>query len=151
MTKKCLSIALGICLFMLAVNPEAAPVRPLGPVDVIGTISVIEWVPETSVKGKPGMSGSLGHDRTRPAHFLLTLTHYDGVDAETARRMTRYLDFAAFENTGQKSNPPFILLKINHNDRNYLRKGMRIRVTGYTVRGDEGGTWTHYAGIEVFK
>ena len=147
MKNKGLSVAVGIYLFMLTVNAGAAPIRPVGPIDVTGTISGIQWVPETSVKGKPGWSGSLGHDRIRPANFLLTLTDYEGVNDETAYRMTRYLEWNAFKDNEQKGKPPFVLLKINHNDKNYLRKGMRIRVTGYTVRGDEGGTWTYYAGV----
>lgn len=45
--------------------------------------------------------------------------------------------------------PPFIILQIAHSDRNHLKKGMKIRVSGYTVRGDEGGTWTSYKKIEI--
>jgi hypothetical protein len=147
MTRKSLSIFAIFYLFLLTGDTGAAPIRPVGPVDVTGTISGIEWYPETSVKGKPGMSGSAGHDRIRPAHFLLTLTDYDGVNAETALRMTRYLDWKAFSGREQKGKSSFILLKINHNDKNYLRKGMKIRVTGYTVRGNEVGTCTYYAGV----
>jgi hypothetical protein len=127
----------------------AAPIRPIGPIDVSGKISQIKWFPEEKVKGIPGMSGSAGHDRIRLAHFLVTLTDYDGVNAETARTMTRYLDWTALKGEKQRDKPSFILLKINHNDKAYLRQGMKIRVIGYEVRGDEGGTWTYYDKVEI--
>ena len=149
MQKSCLSILIFCFLFNITLNAMAAPIRPIGPVDVSGTISEIKWVPEEKVRGIPGMSGSLGHDRTRFAHFLVTLTDYDGVNAETARRMTGYLDRTSFKGGDQGDKPSFILLKINHNDKNYLKKGMRMRVIGYKVRGDEGGTWTYYDKLEI--
>jgi hypothetical protein len=45
--------------------------------------------------------------------------------------------------------PPFIILKLDHKDKSYLKKGMKIRVKGYKVRGDEGGTWTSNSGVSV--
>lgn len=146
-----LSIFAIFYLFILSVDSGAAPIRPVGPLDVAGTISEIKWVPEVRVKGKPGMSGSAGHDRVRPAHFSVTLRDYEGVDTQTAIIMTRYLDWNAFKNKEQEGKPSFILLQINHNDKNYLKKGMKIRVTGYTVRGDEGGTWTDYDKVYDMK
>lgn len=149
MEKRYLSTLICCFLFAITLNALAAPIRPIGPVDVSGTISEIKWVPEEKVRGVQGMSGSLGHDRTRSAHFLVTLTDYDGVNAETARRMTGYLNRTAFKGEKQQDKPSFILLKINHNDKNYLRKGMKIRVIGYEVRGDEGGTWTYHDKVEI--
>jgi hypothetical protein len=149
MKKIYLSIFICCFIFTVTLNAVAAPIRPVGPVDVSGTIRELKWVPEEKVKGVPGMSGSLGHDRTRFAHFLVTLTDYDGVNAETARRMTEYLDSTAYKGERQKDRPSFVLLQINHNDKNYLRKGMKIRVIGYEVRGDEGGTWTYYDRVEI--
>ena len=142
---------MGICFFLMVMvmNTSASPIRPVGPIDVTGRVSEITWVPEQKIKGRPGMSGSLGHDRINPAHFLVHLTDYDGVTVETAVMMTRYLDQAAFKSKGPKDRPSFILLKINHKDQNYLKKGLKIRVVGYTVRGDEGGTWTSYKAVEI--
>ncbi len=142
---------MAVCFFLMVMvmNTLAFPIRPVGPVDVTGKVSEITWVPEQKIKGHPEMSGSAGHDRLRPAHFLVHLTDYDGVTIETAVTMTRYIDQAALKSKGPKDRPSFILLKINHNDQNYLKQGLKIRVVGYTVRGDEGGTWTSYKAIEI--
>jgi hypothetical protein len=127
----------------------AAPIRPVGPVDITGTISEVEWFPEETVKGIPRMSGSAAKDRVIFPHFLIRLVDYKGVPAEAAVTMTRYLEWPAIQNQDIKGRPPFILLKIDCSDRTYLKKGMRIRVLGYTVAGDEGGTWTSFTGIEI--
>ena len=114
-------------------------------------MSELKWVPEKKIKAVRGMSGSAGKDRTFPAHFLVTLEDFEGVDRQTAATMTRYIDWSALKDQEKGCRPSFVLLKINHNDKNYLKKGMRIKVSGYTVRGDEGGTWTYFTGIDVMK
>ncbi|MDP2754066.1 MAG: hypothetical protein Q8P40_06695 [Nitrospirota bacterium] len=53
-----LSISIYFLVFFITVNAMAAPIRPLGPVDLTGTVSEIRWVPEKKVKGIPRMSGS---------------------------------------------------------------------------------------------
>ena len=150
--KKCRISFLTCCfLCIIALHATAAPIMPVGPVDVSGTVSEIKWVPEEKLKGIPGMSGSAGHDRVIPEHFLVTLIDYDGVTAETARMMTWYLDWNAFKDKGQKDKPSFILLRINSSDGNYLKKDREIKVSGYTVRGDEGGTWISYSTIDILS
>ena len=133
----------------IIINTLAAPIRPVGPVDVTGRVSEITWVPEQKVKGRPGMSGSLGHDRINPSHLLVTLIDYEGVNSEIAVTMTRYINWTALKGHEPQNRPSFILLKIYHTDKNFLKKGMKIRVVGYTVRGDEGGTWTSYTRVEI--
>lgn len=134
-------------LYIIVSNAVAAPIRPVGPVDVSGTVSEIKWVPEEKLKGISGMSGSAGRDRVIPGHFLVTLTDYDGVTVETAKMMIGYLDWNAFKGEEQKDKPSFILVRINYSDRDYLKKGRKIKVSGYTVKGDEGGTWTSYGSV----
>jgi hypothetical protein len=146
------AIALILATFLLhaaGFDSLAAPIPPLGPMQVSGTVSELLWVAEKKVKGIRGMSGSAGVDRVIPAHFLMTLKGFQGIDAETARAMTRYFDQEAFKYEKKNFMPTFIILKINHNDKNYLKKGMEITVTGYTVMGDEGGTWTHYTKLDI--
>jgi hypothetical protein len=149
MKKGFLSFSVGFFLFIIALNSSGAPIPPVCPVNICGTVSEAKWMPEEMVKGIPGMSGSAGHDRVVPAHFLIALRNFDGVDSETTRRITGYLAGSAFEAAGPEGTPPLMLLKINHPDKNYLRKGMNIDISGYTVRGDEGGTWTSYERIDV--
>lgn len=149
MKKGFLSISVCFFLFLIAINSSGAPIIPVGPINICGTVNEVRWMPEKIVKGIPGMSGTAGKDRVLPAHFLITLRNFDGVDSEIARRMTGYLDWSVFKDAEQKRSRTFILLKINHNDKNYLRKGMKIDISGYTVRGDEGGTWTSYEKIDM--
>jgi hypothetical protein len=143
-----LSFLAGFFLLIIAFNSSGAPIPAVGPVTICGTVSALQWVPEEMVKGIPGMSGSAGHDRIVPAHFLIALKNFDGVDSETARRITGYLASSGFEGIGPEGSPPLMVLKINHPDKNYLQTGMTIEITGYTVRGDEGGTWTSYERVD---
>jgi hypothetical protein len=136
-------------LLLILATLFAAPIRPQGPFDITGTISEATWVPEEFRKGKPGRSGSLRHDRVVPSHFVVRLINYSGVPAENAIRITRYIKFKAYGDGNPSGMPPFILLKINSKDSKFLKKGMKIRVSGYTVRGDEGGTWTSNSGIKI--
>lgn len=151
MQKNYLSFFVFLLIVFAVLDGMAVPIRAIGPVDVTGTVSDLNWVPEKTVKGVRGMSGSAGIDRIMPAHFLVTLRGFEGVDSQTAVRMTRYLNWAAFKDEGKDFVPPFIILKINHNDEQYLKKGMRIKVSGYTVRGDEGGTWTYYKKVDILN
>jgi hypothetical protein len=45
-----LSISIYFFIFFVTINAMTAPIRPLGPVDVTGTVSEIKWVPEKKVK-----------------------------------------------------------------------------------------------------
>jgi hypothetical protein len=135
--------------FLIPVMLRGVPIIPIGPIEVTGAVSEIEWVPEKKVNGIPGMSGSTGRDRVMPAHFLIKLIDFEKVDSKTAITMTRYLVWSALPDEEENQRPSFILLKIDHKDKSYLEKGMKIRVSGYTVRGDEGGTWTSYNNIDI--
>ncbi|MBI5848868.1 MAG: hypothetical protein HZB31_13155 [Nitrospirae bacterium] len=135
-----------ICFVLfMASNSFSAPLPRFEPVDLSGTISDVRWFPEKSVMGTPGMSGSAGKDRTFPAHFIVELNNAEGVDRETAGRLSYFV--AGERSKGRKDSTMF--LQLDHRDRNFLQKGMEIRIRGYTVRGDEGGTWTSYKKIEV--
>jgi len=148
--KKVLFLLLVFSIFHRFGNDTlAAPLPRLGPVDVCGVIDDVQWIPETTVKGVPGMSGSAGRDRAFSPYFKVKLKDFSGVDASIAVAMTRYVDWNAFKNVGGQAKPPFVLLKIDYPDKNYLWKGMKIKVLAYIVGGDEGGTWASYRKIEV--
>lgn len=129
----------------------AAPLPRLGPVDISGVIDDVQWIPETTVKGIPDMSGSAGRDRAFAPHFKVKLMDFSGVDASTAVAMTRYVDWNASKSVGSLCEPAFVVLKIDYPDKNYLQKGMKIKVLAYTVGGDEGGTWASFGGIEFYN
>jgi len=134
-----------ISFFILWVEVSAAPLPPLDKYDITGTISELQWYPEKRIKGIPQMSGSAGYDRTMPAHFIVKLINYSGIDSATATRITRYI------NPHKPASPLYILLKINHENPYYLNKGMKIKVIEYTIRGDEGGTYTSYKRIIIIS
>jgi hypothetical protein len=149
MEKTLCIVTLTFTLLFNVCSLSAAPVPPVGPFDITGTISEVQWYPEQFVKGKPGASGSLGRDRSIPSHFLIKLVNYSGVDVNNAIRITRYISFKAYGDNNPSGRPPFIILKLNFKDRNFLSAGKKIKVRGYTVRGDEGGTWTAFAGVSA--
>jgi hypothetical protein len=131
-------------LALMAGALGAAPIPRLGPSDIGGTVAQAKWVPEAVRKGIRGMSGSAGHDRVVAAHFLVTLRDYDGVTTSTARSMSHSLGAQPKEDDDST-----IRLKLNHDRPGYLKEGMKIRVRGYKVAGDEGGTWTSYEAIRI--
>jgi hypothetical protein len=148
--KKNLGVLTLTCtLLLISVHISAAPIPPVGPFDISGTIGEIQWVPEQQVPGQPGFSGSLGRDRLVPAHFVVLLVNFSGVDANNAVRMSRYIIPDAYGNSNPSGMPPYIILKLNFKDSNFLSVGKKIKVRGYVVRGDEGGTWTFFTGISM--
>ena len=142
-------ILLPILSLFFASAGFAAPLPPFAPVEVTGTIAEARWVPERHVAGLPGMSGSAGHDRVVPAHFIVRMVRFHGVDSTTARTMTGLIDRRALQDSHGQGMPPFILLQIDHPDQHFLQAGMTIRVTGYAIRGDEGGTWTSHERLAI--
>ena len=87
-------VLIGGLILLGVLSAFSAPIRPVGPVDITGTISEVWWVPEKTVKGVPRMSGSAGRDRVVSPHFLIRFVDFEGVSPEAAVTMTRYLDGA---------------------------------------------------------
>ena len=143
--RRTLIAALLTLLICPALN--AAPLRRYPPVDICGTIIEQSWVPAEFRRGRPGFSGSLGHDRTFPAHMRLVLENYTGIDAATAHRINRTLGFADSTTPNPQGAPRRILLLLPTDNRTLLAGINRLCVEGFAITGDEGGTWTHYQRI----
>lgn len=139
-----LSLFIGICA-------SAAPVPPVGPADIEGTITDVTWLPEQFFRGIPGMSGTAGMDRKIPPRFRVSLTDYKGIDEKQVYRMKNYFSWAVSEKFTAQGYPEYIVLELQHPDKSLLKKGMRIKVTGYRLGGDEGGDWTTYKEIEILR
>jgi hypothetical protein len=137
-----------MALFGLLFGPVASPAAPIpaiGPMTIEGVIETLAWTPDVFIKGQGiwrdgewrPYSGSLGHDRTRPAHYRVTLaeTNVESLPGADASRSFR--------------SGSAITVFIAHpaND-GYLKKGMKIRIHNYTVRGDEGGEWYSFSAID---
>ena len=117
---------------------EAAPLPPFPPVNVCGVIVEQSWVPAESVRGQKGFSGSLGHDRTFPAHLRIVLENYTGIDATVARRINGFLSVTELSEMNR------LALRLATDNPELLRGVHRLCIEGFTIRGDEGGTWTTY-------
>ncbi|MBI5818698.1 MAG: hypothetical protein HZA88_06905 [Verrucomicrobia bacterium] len=152
MKKALLQLTAYLIAWTAAVSPiRSAPMRPIGPMDITGTVQAVQWVAKHEVKARiPGASGTLGIDRMIGAHFLITLRDYAGPDEKMLAAMSR-----AFSVIFPGSEPPdgvrVIGLKLNTDDPKLLRAGMKIRVTGYAIGGDEGATWTSYKRLEILS
>ncbi|MGB0560577.1 MAG: hypothetical protein ACPGVO_02085 [Spirulinaceae cyanobacterium] len=108
-----------------------APSRFIGPIDLEGTIQHATWHPAEVLPAVPGMSGSLGHDRTIPAHYRL---RFEAVEVS---------DPAEYELLWAN------VVVYHPQDDGFLKAGMRIRIDGLWRAGDEGGEQTHYDRVEV--
>ena len=140
-----------LCLACLAPLVLAAPTPRFGPFDVEGTVSHVQWLPEKFVKAGPMMTGTAGHDRVFPAHFLVSLTAYSGIDAGTIREMKYVFPWSISAEQDSRGMPEFIILHLSHNDKAFMKEGMRIRVRGYVLWGDEGGAYPSYEEIQVLS
>ena len=134
---KWLAVSVTVVLLLVGRPTYSAPLPPFDPVDICGEVVSLTWSEAIEVPGKPGFSGSLGHDHAFPARFRVELARYTGIDAGTAALINGMLDFV--NPAGDR-----LLVLIDSPDRHLLDTAGSLCVTGYTIQGDEGGTWTHY-------
>jgi hypothetical protein len=123
---------------IIASAARTAPLPPFPPVNVCGVIVEKSWVPAESVPGQKGFSGSLGRDRTFPAHLRIVLENYTGIDATIARRINGFLSVTELSEMNR------VALRLPTDNPELLRGVHRLCIEGFTIRGDEGGTWTTY-------
>jgi len=132
-------VALTMSISIISIA-AAAPLPPFQPVNICGTIVEQAWVPTETQPGRPGFSGSLGHDRTFPAHLRIILEAYSGIDATTAQRINYWLGFSQQPSEAPKR----LLLWLPTDNPALLTSVRRLCVEGFSIRGDEGGTWTSF-------
>jgi hypothetical protein len=122
---------------------QAAPLPPFTPVDLCGKVLSQDWSDVVNVPGQPGFSGSLGRERTFPARFRVVLQPYSGIEADTAALINGLLGF-------EGGTPPTkVLLLLNSPDSSMLEGVHSLCIYGFSIHGDEGGTWTDYARIVI--
>ena len=137
------TLSAALCISVLAIQvARAVPMRPTPTVTVTGTVVEAKWFPEQTKKGMPGASGSLGIDRKFPAHFEVRLK--DAVVEVTRSTGNKHLD-------GPTGKRPEYRLRVNTDDKNLLKPGMRIKVPNYHIRGDEGGIWSRHDKVEILS
>jgi len=139
-------ILVGLFGFSSSMPIHAAPTPPVGPMTIRGSIEEIAWHPDRFVNAytiirngkRLHPSGSLGHDRTFPANYAILLVQ---TTVQNEKGANPAYSFAG-------GTPLRIFINHTKND-GFLKKGMRIAVYGYTVRGDEGGNWYAYRKISL--
>jgi hypothetical protein len=132
----------------ILLQAHAAPLPELGKVTITGTVLRSEWIPARRVKGVSGLSGSAGKDRTFPAHHQAVLKPYTGPNAKQATMMNAFLGAKAVNGKDRSRPPARLLVRVDSDDPDFLKPGMKITLTGYAIGGDEGGTWTSVEKIE---
>lgn len=139
-------IAVALTAATLAARAEAAPIPPIGPLELCGDVVMQSWEPERFVRGKPGFSGSLGRDRTFPARFRVVLRNYRGIETAMAARINGILSMRPEE---RGAGEPRVVLLVNHTDARFLDGAASLCLEGYQISGDEGGTWTRHRTLSV--
>ena len=125
-------------------DAAAAPLPPLPAADLCGRIIAQRWVAEDHRKALPGASGSLGHDRTVPAHLRVVLGEVTGVSRDLAGRLSRIAGAQAGE---VPEGGMLLLLGADRPDR--LAGAVSLCVKGYALRGDEGITVPSFAALTL--
>lgn len=129
----------------------SAPMIPIGPMNIEGTIEDVTWQPKQFTKGvtvningeEVPMSGTLGIDRTSRAQYQVTL-----IDT-LVKKPSGIADDPYYQSF--PSGDPVAVTIYHDQDDGYLKKGMRIKIYGYQVDGDEGGIWSSYKKVKILK
>ncbi len=138
--KKGLSLSIAVCSIILltilfltapvlsASNPQddSKPIASIGPYNFSGTIEELKWHSMQRVILHKG--GSI-----RPAHFIVKLVKFKGVSAEDAVAMTNFIRSGEYGKEPLQGMPPYIIVKITSAKNDYLKEGMKIKVTGYQL------------------
>ncbi len=138
-----------LSLLLIVSLIQAAPTPIAGPVDIEGTILETKWLPEKQVKGNPKMAGSAGMDRTIPAHFMVSLKDFKGLDADTVEKMKTFYQWSIPASPNSPGMPEIVVLRIANPDKTFLKAGMRIKVIGYRIAGDEGGDYPSFKELKI--
>lgn len=139
-------LRLVFAIILAAVAAEAAPLSPFGPVDICGEVVSSQWREARVVAGRPGFSGSLGHDRTFPARFGVVLRNQRGLDPARVTWVNGALGGAA----GSPDVPAGgLVILVNSDDPKLLDGARALCVDAFVIRGDEGGTWVRHGAVKV--
>ena len=139
-----------IALALLCSNGSAvaAPLPPFAPVDVCGKVQSARWLPPRTLPPVPGMSGSAGRQRSWLGRFVVIL---DEVRGATRRQKAQINAMLTTSRDGAEVSllPGQLLLVLAGDDPALLNQVDNICVTGFVVKGDEGGTWTRYKDLRI--
>ncbi len=118
---------------------HASPPRPNPTVTVTGTIVEAQWFPKETQKPIPGRSES---GRTIPAHFKVQLKDAD----VQLLRSTGNKDW-----DGPSGKVPTYRLRLNSDDKDLLKPGMKIKVANYRSGGGQNALWSQHDKVEILS
>lgn len=95
------------------------------------------------------MSGSIGRGRKWPGRFVIVLSRTD-LAAAIVERINLLLGFS-LNAVGLKLGHADLVLVLTHEDAAALDGMASICVDGFTISGDEGGTWTDYRSLSISR
>ncbi|MGE5721793.1 MAG: hypothetical protein ACM3YM_04960 [Sphingomonadales bacterium] len=142
--------SIALALLCSSGSVVAAPLPPLAPVGVCGRVQSARWLPPRTLPPVPGMSGSAGRQRSWPGRFVVVL---DGVRGATNRQKAQInaLLTTSSDGAGVSLLPGQLLLVLARDDPASFNRADRLCVTGFAVKGDEGGTWTRYGDLRIIS
>ena len=138
-----IGVIVSATILLAALPAIAAPLPPLAPIDVCGTIQSVKWLPPRSLPPVAVMSGSAGRERGWPARFVVVLDKICGVSEPVRARINGLLT-TSYDGAGMRPHSGQILLVLAGDSSEQMVQGKGLCVTGFYVSGDEGGTWTHH-------
>ncbi|HKU98249.1 MAG TPA: hypothetical protein VJR58_23365, partial [Vineibacter sp.] len=72
-----------------------------------------------------------------------------GADAGTARNINLAFGLYGEDARETPAGPQRVRLGLNHDDPHFLDGATSLCIEGYSVRGDEGGTWMEHQSVSV--
>lgn len=136
-----------VCFFVLLLlgsNFVFASMFQDGQSYLTGKITDIQYVEEKFYPAQPGMSGTLHYDRTVGAHYLIFLDDTQNEQRQPVE-LKHYPKGSITLFADQKDAKKNKTLSS-------LKAGMIIKITNYTLRGDEGSIFEAYAEeLEIIK
>lgn len=139
-------LAAAALLLGAAVPALAAPLPPVPPFDVCGTVVALGWLPAHREPAIKGMSGSAGVDRSWPERLAVVLDRACTDDPE-ALALSNMFQRGTAGSTGRDLAEGQALLVLPEVDIGAVTLGRGICVSGFKVSGDEGGTWTRFGAL----
>jgi hypothetical protein len=135
-------------LAFFALPAIAAPMQPFRPADFCGSVHSVKWLPPKSTPPVHGMSGSARRQRNWPGRSVVVLGDVTGLDSEHFRLINALLT-TSNDGADVALAPGELLLVLTDTGPDQLDNVSALCITGFIIKGDEGGTWTRYETLET--
>jgi hypothetical protein len=140
--------AVASIVFGIPAPVAAAPLPSVAPVHPCGKVRQVHVLPPKTLPAVPGISGSAGRERHWPSRAVIVLSQVRGITRQQRQQLNVLLSTSS-DGGAIELRPGHLLLILTGAEAVALRPSVRICVTGFVVRGDEGGTWTNFGELRV--